>query len=438
MDAVAAFLQAKGFSRQVYVRPPREANDPTGIWLLLAAAYGLSNGSRLWYRTNDEALLGIHCLTRSKFEPTFYFKKSADNSLVFVLAVQVDNYLYTRTDVDISLFKTFLQDHFKIGSLERDSFPLLGCELTQHMDKSVTITQQARSSCIDTNSLDPAQKKKGDGDRVATPSEVRVFRSIVGQALYIGRLTNPVLQYICSSMANKVPSLCVRHLKTLKTKVNAHLKIPSTVIFRHPQSNQDFTLHAVSDAAISTASESARRGFIIFRRSGDVTHPIMWSARKLKRVARSSITAELLSASDAVSALAYIQHLLDEVLYHHDADATFDSRALYDLGTTVHEPTEPLNKLCQSSTLSRPCSYQTIATPKKVGTMSWSPRHYNVGDPLTKNNIVTAALLLKVLREGRYPHHPDSLFRTAEQPLTQVIDDLSQTEACWKEPSSSD
>lgn len=153
----------------------------------------------------------------------------------------------------------------------------------------------------------------------------------------------------------------------------------------------------------------------------------MWSARKLKLVARSSSTTKLLSASDAVSALSYLQHLLDEVLYHRDADATFESRVLYDLDAIFHEPTESLNQFDL-------VVIRKLHTPRIVGTMFCSPGHYSVRDPLTKDNIVTAALLLKVLREGRYPHHPDRLFRTAEKSLIQETDDLSQTGACWKEP----
>lgn len=34
-----------------------------------------------------------------------------------------------------------------------------------------------------------------------------------------------------------------------------------------------------------------RGAFVIVRRNGDITHPIHWSARKLRRVARSSAKA---------------------------------------------------------------------------------------------------------------------------------------------------
>lgn len=422
MDAEAAFLQAQGFSRKIYVRPPKEAGDPDGLWLLLAAAYGLADSGRLWYRTNDDALVNLYHLTCSKYEPTLCYHRDDHGKLDFILAVQVDNYLYSGTPKELTRFESFLQTHFKIGSLERTTFPVLGCELQQSHDHSIQITQQARASGIDTGIL-TRSVDRSEKDRLATSAEISAYRSVIGQCLYIGRLTNPVLQYHCSKMASKVSSLHTRHLKTLKSIVNSQTKTPPQITYNPAPDGAAFSLQALSDASMSTAIEAARGGFIIFRRCGDTVHPIYWSARKLRRVARSSSTAELLAASDATNALAYLQCLLNEVHYHHAAETTVDSRALYDLSTTVHEPAEPLNKVDLSF-------IRQLFVPTKVGNIAWVPGHYNVSDALTKNNTNSAALLLKVLQEGKYPHHPDRLVRTAEQPLLGNDENNAQTGEC--------
>lgn len=63
------------------------------------------------------------------------------------------------------------------------------------------------------------------------------------------------------------------------------------------QSTQMF-LNVISDAAMAPANEEkGRSGYLIFRRQGDVTHAIHWRFRKLRRVARSSTTAEILSTA---------------------------------------------------------------------------------------------------------------------------------------------
>lgn len=343
-----------------------------------------------------------------------------------MLVVQVDNYLYSGTTEEHSRFESFLHSYFKIGTLERKSFSVLGCELDQSSDGSISLTQLARSTHINTDALDVATKGRSENDRLASPPEIRSFRSVIGKCLYVGRLTNPVLLYHCSSLASKVPNLSVRHMKTLRTIVNMHTKNPQTVMFLHSTANQGFCLQAMSDASMNTSTEAARGGFVIFRRAGDIIHPICWSARKLRRVARSSSTAELLAASDAANMLAYIQILLGELLYHHPAEITFDSRSLFDLATTVHEPLEPMNKVDLAA-------IRQLFRPNGINAISWSPGHYNATDALTKNNATTAALLLKVLREGIYAFHPDRVVRMAEQPMHSDASVSDRTGVCWTE-----
>ena len=48
-DIKSAFLQGMSLDRQVYVVPPMEANEPGKLWLLEKGAYGLLDGSRLFY-----------------------------------------------------------------------------------------------------------------------------------------------------------------------------------------------------------------------------------------------------------------------------------------------------------------------------------------------------------------------------------------------------
>lgn len=67
IDISTAYIQAKGFTRVVYVKTPKEAQDPTGLWKLQSPAYDLVDSELLWYRTSDDALvtylhLICHCI----------------------------------------------------------------------------------------------------------------------------------------------------------------------------------------------------------------------------------------------------------------------------------------------------------------------------------------------------------------------------------------
>ena len=167
------------------------------------------------------------------------------------------------------------------------------------------------------------------------------------------------------------------------------------------KSGNPFILEAFSDAAMAHKGEiKGRLGIIIVRRCGNVIHPLLWRAKKLQRVSRSSTTAEILAAADAVSCLMYLRHLLAEILDPPIAELTIDSKSLLHLSTTTKEPEEALNKVDIASVRE---NYDA----GHLGVVRWSPGYLHIPDGLTKDNNVTAALLTKTLKDGLHCHHPD-------------------------------
>lgn len=98
MDVKTAFLHADGFVREIYMKPPKETCDPTSLWKLFAAAYGLVNNGCLWFRTSDNASVNDPFLEKSRHEHTLYFNKK-DGDLFLILVAQVDNCIYAGTDI---------------------------------------------------------------------------------------------------------------------------------------------------------------------------------------------------------------------------------------------------------------------------------------------------------------------------------------------------
>ncbi|MCP3661064.1 MAG: hypothetical protein GY696_00990 [Gammaproteobacteria bacterium] len=45
VDIKSAFLQGSDLTRQVYVKPPKEVNQPDKLWLLIKCLYGLRDAS---------------------------------------------------------------------------------------------------------------------------------------------------------------------------------------------------------------------------------------------------------------------------------------------------------------------------------------------------------------------------------------------------------
>ena len=73
MDIKSAFVQTGVIEREIYMVPPKKANDDKHLWKLLKAAYGLIEGPIRWYLHSRNNLLQFG-LKPSKVDPTLYFK----------------------------------------------------------------------------------------------------------------------------------------------------------------------------------------------------------------------------------------------------------------------------------------------------------------------------------------------------------------------------
>ena len=223
--------------------------------------------------------------------------------------------------------------------------------------------------------------------------------------LFIGRVSHPIVLRIASQMATKTEHLLLHPLKDLEALIKYAKQAEPMVTFHKTNNQERFHLDVVTDAAMANKKESAPRGgYVILRRKGDLVHPIHWSSRKLRRVARSSSTAEVLAAADAHDFGIYLQAILSEIMYLHPIRITSDSAAVFGLSSSTKKPEEVRNLIDLAG-------IREDFESGKVAMISWFPGCYLISDPLTKDNRETADLLHTVLRTGHYPEHPDSVYR---------------------------
>ncbi len=126
--------------------------------------------------------------------------------------------------------------------------------------------------------------------------------------------------------------------------------------------------------------EGGTRGaFVIFRSAGDVVHTIHWYSRELKRVPRSSSTAQILAPANALDMALDVRCLLRELAHDNDVKLATDSRSFFKLATTTKEP-EEAQKTIDLAAIRR--SFEK----GQLGAVVWSPRYYVVADALTKDS----------------------------------------------------
>ena len=71
-DIKSAFLQGKEISRDLFVKPLKEAKTDK-LWKLLKTVYGLNDVSRTWYlRVRDEFIISGACVSKYN-EVIFYW-----------------------------------------------------------------------------------------------------------------------------------------------------------------------------------------------------------------------------------------------------------------------------------------------------------------------------------------------------------------------------
>ena len=78
IDVTSAFLQGSDLDREIFVKPPKEAQVEGYLWKMKKAAYGLYDASRRWWVKVMEELKELGGRTLVGDESTIYFHKDGE------------------------------------------------------------------------------------------------------------------------------------------------------------------------------------------------------------------------------------------------------------------------------------------------------------------------------------------------------------------------
>jgi hypothetical protein len=137
-DVKAAYLQATGFCRKIYVRPPKEDADRSHLWQFKKPTNGLVESGLLWFLTSFRTL-EAHNLRQCPYENTLFRSEYSD---LFV-TTQVDNFIYSGTDHAIGDFESNMESHFTLSELERDNFTVYGTTFSRN-NEEIRINQSSK------------------------------------------------------------------------------------------------------------------------------------------------------------------------------------------------------------------------------------------------------------------------------------------------------
>ena len=395
IDIKCAFLQTDTISREIFVKPPKEAQT-NKVWRLKKTVYGLMDASRVWFLkvTKELTLLGCEPLETDPAVFVFYY---LDN-LHGILACFVDDMLYGGSSIFLEQVIEKLRVVLTVGSESDESFTYLGINLMQGPDNAIYLDQN-----FYLNKLKPIQEISSFSNNYMPDAPIdetirKKMRSTVGCLNWLSTVSRPDISYDTCVMATKVCSANQKDIVKLNKIVKNVVSNPLTLKFTPLSSIKQIIVY--TDAAYANLEKGFSQGaYLIF--VGDDEHlvPIDWSSHKLTRVARSTLTAESLALMDGIDAAWYYKHILTKILRLSNSSCDIpiicytDSQSLVDAAKTTNVVSEKRLRIELGAV-------RQMVENKEI-IIKWVPTKEQLADSLTKDG-AGVGKLRQILESGEW------------------------------------
>ena len=330
IDIKTAFLQGKPIEREMFLKPPKEANCEGKIWQLNKVVYGLSDASRVWYLRVVEELSSLN-VTTSKFDKALFLWKSK-GELEGVLIVHVDDFLWCGTESFYQKVILKMRETFKISKENKSFFKYIGIDLNQKTD-GIHIDQRSYINNIQPILL--SDRSCPDKSETIKDSVLhKAFRGVVGQLNWACGVSRPDSSFNACNLSTVQAKPNYAHIfeanKAIRELKNTQYEIV------YPRLDlSSVRIAAFSDASYANLTDGGSQGgFILFLYDKTSTcSPIAWASKKVKRITRSTLGAETLAAVDALDCAYLVSNILAEFLGEEktrEIDMFTDNKSLYD------------------------------------------------------------------------------------------------------------
>ena len=391
-DFKTAFLQGKCIEREVYMRPPKEAQS-TKLWKLNKTVYGLTDAPRSWYLRLREAIIELGLKVSFLDHGLTYFHLQEE--LSGILAIFVDDILYAGCQHFLKLVQQ-LKEKFTISHEDSKAFGYIGISINQGTDCSVSIEQNAYVNSIEPIPLTSERQKQQNSS--LTELEIHLMRSKIGQMNWLCGISRPDIGFYVCEASTSLPTATVNNIVNMN-KLIRHVKSTPYKIKVPTMKNLE-SLHLVvyTDASLGNLPcGGSQGGHIVFITDGENLCPIAWHSKKIKRVVKSTLAAETLALLEGCENALMLAKLIGEVIYGEKEKeltviAQTDNKDLYESAHTTHNLNEKLTQVDMAIVR------QMIA--EKVITLKWLKSENQLADTLTKRSASTAKLI-EVLSQGR-------------------------------------
>ena len=391
LDYKTAFLQGNPISRELYVKPPKEANTDK-IWQLRKTVYGLNDAPREWHLRLRNAVISLGC-TSSSVDPGLFFYKISED-LHGIILTFVDDQIYGGSSTFVEKVINNLKSMFFISSEHSTSFQYIGIRATQIDNKAIRIDQNSYASNLQMIPISECRaQQKNDS---LTSSEVSQLKSKIGKANWIANMTRPDISFLICHISSSAQHGTVQSILNMN-KLIRHIKATPTSILYPAINLQRAYLAVYSDASYRNLTNGASQGaFIIFLTDDSHCCPIFWSSTRLKRIVKSTLGAETLALAEGCDTAFMISKMIGEIINDKKSisiKCITDNKSLYLAAHTS-------NVLTDKRLLFEISSIREMIDKNEIQ-LVWAPARQQLSNVLTKTG-ASGIRLNKVLARGKF------------------------------------
>ena len=322
MDVKSAYLHSN-IEEEIYLEQPqgfvKKANSGQKLVCKLnKSIYGLKQAAKNWYEALTSLLL-MEGFKRSRNDYCLFVRKEENETFSYVLIWVDDIVVAGATEEAVNEIKSMLNENFKMDDRGALNW-FLGMQILRTHDK-ITVDQKKYIETV------LQQFNMSDCKAVATPGEVnlklvksddeeqklvdpKLYRSLVGSLLFIGKHTRPDILHIVNQLSRFLYKPNESHWKAAK-HVLRYLK--GTIDLRLAflkNSNSDIIGDSDADWSGDLNDRKSTTGYYFkFEGNGGA---ISWEVKKQATVALSSAEAEYQAMAAAVQEAIYLRALLED------------------------------------------------------------------------------------------------------------------------------
>ena len=334
LDIRAAFLQGQVIDREVYLKPPKEANMKGKLWKLVQCVYGLNDASRKFYFKVKEELSKAGCKCSKLDQSIFMYY---DPNLQGFIMSHVDDFLWAGSNkFKVSVIQK-IREKFKISSENSNYFKYIGWQIQQCPD-GIYISQKDYAQ----DDLEIA-KISGPSGRSATDpitkEEKESLRSVIGKLNWLAGQTRPDLSFDVCYLSSSL-KLEEFGLISFANKIVKKAKLYDVALFFPKMDLSDLAVYTYADASLGNLCDGgSQEGVFTEIRSGNLSCPVDWQSKRIRRTAKNTLAAETIAMVDAIDTAIYIKNLLKELLQTDVDIPVYCLTDNYSLFQTAHATT---------------------------------------------------------------------------------------------------